>query len=161
MWHLGTWFSRHGGVGVMVGPDDLRGLFQPKQFYDSVIPPTLRWPCSRFPRESSSQAFKQQNLHRWDGEHRGWRGSGVPPSTEVPLLQQQAVIWGHFEAKVVPGRLPDAAQQWCSRQRCCYLSNSFKETTELPMHPAFTYCCLINIFASDPCWILVPWITQF
>jgi len=29
MWHLGTWFSRHGGVGVMVGLDDLRGLFQP------------------------------------------------------------------------------------------------------------------------------------
>ena len=29
MWHLGTWFSRHEGVGVMVGLDDLRGLFQP------------------------------------------------------------------------------------------------------------------------------------
>jgi len=29
MWHLGTWFSRHGGVGWMVGLDDLRGLFQP------------------------------------------------------------------------------------------------------------------------------------
>jgi len=29
MWHLGTWFSRRGGVGVTVGPDDLRGLFQP------------------------------------------------------------------------------------------------------------------------------------
>jgi len=24
-----TWFSRHGGVGLMVGLDDLRGLFQP------------------------------------------------------------------------------------------------------------------------------------
>jgi len=23
-----TWFSRHGGVGLMVGLDDLRGLFQ-------------------------------------------------------------------------------------------------------------------------------------
>ena len=29
MWHFRTWFSRHGGVGVMVGADDLRGLFQP------------------------------------------------------------------------------------------------------------------------------------
>ena len=28
MWPLGTWFSRHGGVGVTVGLD-LRGLFQP------------------------------------------------------------------------------------------------------------------------------------
>ena len=24
-----TWFSRHGGVGLTVGLDDLRGLFQP------------------------------------------------------------------------------------------------------------------------------------
>jgi len=29
MWHFGTWFSRRGGVGVMVGLGDLRGLFQP------------------------------------------------------------------------------------------------------------------------------------
>jgi len=29
MWHLGTWFSRHGGVGVTVGLGDLGGLFQP------------------------------------------------------------------------------------------------------------------------------------
>jgi len=28
-WHFGTWFSRHGGVGLMVGPDDHRGHFQP------------------------------------------------------------------------------------------------------------------------------------
>jgi len=25
----GIWFSRHGGIGWMVGPDNLRGLFQP------------------------------------------------------------------------------------------------------------------------------------
>ena len=29
MWHFRTWFSRHSSVGVMVGLDDLRGLFQP------------------------------------------------------------------------------------------------------------------------------------
>ena len=37
MWHLGTWFS--GGLGsvrFMVGLDDLKGLFQPKRFYDSM-----------------------------------------------------------------------------------------------------------------------------
>ena len=28
-WHLRTWFSRHGGVRLMVGLDGLRGLFQP------------------------------------------------------------------------------------------------------------------------------------
>ena len=31
MWHLGTWFSDGlGSVRLMVGPDDLKGLFQPK-----------------------------------------------------------------------------------------------------------------------------------
>jgi len=28
MWHFGTWFSKHGGVGLTDGLD-LRGLFQP------------------------------------------------------------------------------------------------------------------------------------
>jgi len=27
--HFRIWFNRHGGVGWMVGLDDLRGLFQP------------------------------------------------------------------------------------------------------------------------------------
>ena len=34
MWHFRMWFSRHGGVELMVGLDDLRGLLQS---YDSVI----------------------------------------------------------------------------------------------------------------------------
>ena len=29
MLHFGTWYSRHGGVGLTVRLDDLRGLFQP------------------------------------------------------------------------------------------------------------------------------------
>ena len=29
MWHFRTWFSRHGGAGVVVGLGDLRGLLQP------------------------------------------------------------------------------------------------------------------------------------
>jgi len=29
MWHFGTWFSSHGGVGLTVGLNDLRALFQP------------------------------------------------------------------------------------------------------------------------------------
>ena len=28
MWHWGTWFSGHGGFGLMVGLDDLSSLFQ-------------------------------------------------------------------------------------------------------------------------------------
>jgi len=31
-----TWFSRHGGAGLVVGLDDLRGLFQPSSFYDPM-----------------------------------------------------------------------------------------------------------------------------
>jgi len=27
VWHVKIWFSRHGGVGLTVGLDDLRGLF--------------------------------------------------------------------------------------------------------------------------------------
>jgi len=37
MWRLGTWFS--GGLGSvqsMVGPDGLKGLYQIKQFRDSM-----------------------------------------------------------------------------------------------------------------------------
>ena len=34
MWCLGTWFSGGlGSVGLTVGLDDVKGLFQPKQFY--------------------------------------------------------------------------------------------------------------------------------
>ena len=29
MWHLGIWFSGHGGNGLMVGLADHRSLFQP------------------------------------------------------------------------------------------------------------------------------------
>ena len=37
MWCLGTWFS--GGLGSVrftVGLDDLKGIFEPKRFYDSL-----------------------------------------------------------------------------------------------------------------------------
>lgn len=38
IWHLWIWFSGElCGPGLMVGFDDLRSLFEPKQFNDSVI----------------------------------------------------------------------------------------------------------------------------
>lgn len=40
VWHLGIWFSADpggGGAGLLVGLRDLRGLFQPEQFHDSVL----------------------------------------------------------------------------------------------------------------------------
>jgi len=42
MWHLVTWFRGGlGSVGLMVGLDDLRGVYQPKCFYDSKYCNTL------------------------------------------------------------------------------------------------------------------------
>jgi len=38
MWHLGTWLS--GGLGsvrLMIGINDLKDIFQPKWFYDSMV----------------------------------------------------------------------------------------------------------------------------
>jgi len=35
IWHFSTWFSKHGGIGLTVGLDDLRGLFQPSLFCNS------------------------------------------------------------------------------------------------------------------------------
>jgi len=38
MWCLGTWFSDGlGSARFVIGLDDLKGLFQHKRFYDSVI----------------------------------------------------------------------------------------------------------------------------
>jgi len=39
MCYFGVWLSRHGGVGLTGGLDDLRGLFQPMtlRFYDFMI----------------------------------------------------------------------------------------------------------------------------
>jgi len=36
VWHFGTWFSGGlGSISFMVGLHDLKGVFQPKRFYDS------------------------------------------------------------------------------------------------------------------------------
>lgn len=38
MWFLGTWFiGGFGSVRLTLGPDDLKGLSQPKPFYDSIL----------------------------------------------------------------------------------------------------------------------------
>lgn len=41
MWieHLGTWLGEPSNAGLMVGIDDLRDLFQPERFYDSLRSP--------------------------------------------------------------------------------------------------------------------------
>lgn len=35
--HFRRWLNGHGGIVLMVGLADLRGHFQPKEFYDSKI----------------------------------------------------------------------------------------------------------------------------
>lgn len=37
LWHLGSWFSEHGGGGLTVGQDDLHSVLQSEQFYDFMI----------------------------------------------------------------------------------------------------------------------------
>ena len=47
LFRSGTWFS--GGLGsvrLTVGLDDLKGLFQPKRFYDSKLSSNLYQHCS-------------------------------------------------------------------------------------------------------------------
>lgn len=39
MWHVETWFGgEQSSAGLAVELDDLKSLFQPKRFYDSMIP---------------------------------------------------------------------------------------------------------------------------
>ena len=40
MWHFRTWFSRHGGVGLTVGLDDLKSLIHSMilSFYEVSLP---------------------------------------------------------------------------------------------------------------------------
>ncbi|KAK4815132.1 hypothetical protein QYF61_017573, partial [Mycteria americana] len=75
MWCLGTWFS--GGLGsarLTVGLDDLKGLFQSKQFYDSMIPKTV-------------VCFQAQ--HRYLA--RTPKGSGLPMKGHKILMGQMTV----------------------------------------------------------------------
>lgn len=57
MWHLGLWLSGEiGSAGVMVGLDDLRGIFQPKLFYDCISRRPRIWVLS--PYASEGQYWK-------------------------------------------------------------------------------------------------------
>lgn len=57
MYHLGTWFcGQFGSAGLTVGPDDLRGFFQPKQFCDSVPSPALEEESHAVPRAGAGHS---------------------------------------------------------------------------------------------------------
>jgi len=80
MWHFGTLFSRHGGAGWMVGLDDLRGLFQPYRFYDSM---KEIWPVAGDSLWSLSGTHWRQGSglrtenHRCPSWWRGWLEHGI------------------------------------------------------------------------------------
>lgn len=79
MYHLGTWFcGQLGSGGLTVGPDDLRGFFQTKQFCDSMPSPALE--------ETESHAVAG------DSE---WAGAS-------PTHWQQAVPAGHIQETKEP-----------------------------------------------------------
>ena len=124
MWHFRIWFSRNGGVGWMVGLDDLRGLFQPViLWFSKGLPrggqpvPAARahlGPCSVAPEMATLQGFEEAKEGRQladDGRSRlcaggcggnaaalGWQ-PGVEPIRHV--LQQ-----GSASLQAPPAPLP-------------------------------------------------------
>ena len=112
MWLFRTWFSRHGGVGITVGLDDLRGLFQPSWFYDSAPWPVwtgrFTWPSARqnshdgsgqqadalLCRQAPSSAGRRLALHR--GKRGRVGGSSlcsphVTSAVRMPCLRRQVL----------------------------------------------------------------------
>ncbi|KAK4810447.1 LOW QUALITY PROTEIN: hypothetical protein QYF61_004227, partial [Mycteria americana] len=76
-WHLGTWFS--GGLGSVrftVGLDDLKGLFQPIRFCDSITTGT------------KGKAYQQHFMHKW-----------------IQCVQPHSPLGGSPEGQRSPGRL--------------------------------------------------------
>lgn len=75
MWHLRTGLSAgRGAAGLMLALGDLKGLFQPKQFHDSLTAPnrTHGWgdaasPGALLGRAGAAQAVPEQSWERWGG----------------------------------------------------------------------------------------------
>jgi len=77
--HFGTWFSRHGGVGWMVELDDVRGLFKPSWFYDSMR--------DGLQMKSQKTAWKHQPA--WRAAEPGPWGAALPLSTCLKLQEMK------------------------------------------------------------------------
>ena len=87
---LQTPFSRHGGDGLTVGLDDLRGLFQPQRFYESMtalglyLRGDLHDEESRYPGEEDAQTC--QDTHEKEE-------SKSCPRPQGTVLRSQEVFW--------------------------------------------------------------------
>lgn len=81
----------------------------------------------------------------------GWGESGMLLSTKVLLLQKQAGFWGILRQKWYPGGCWLLPSRDAPGTDAPASAASSRRPTELLMHPTFTYCHLINIFASDLC----------
>ena len=91
------WFSRHGGVGLTVGLDDRRGLFQ------AMI---LRWPgCRTWVGKMSMMTLRPLTL-----KVRGTRGCCVG---HPACLQASALCWWLLFTKSRPVALGAVWQMWC------------------------------------------------
>lgn len=73
MWYLGMWFN--GGLGSVrskVGPDDLAGHFQPKQFYDSLkFYHSLETPGLQLSRVNNQLQQEKSKKHNGQSLHFG------------------------------------------------------------------------------------------
>ena len=111
------WFNRHGVVGWMVGPDDLRGLFQPMilWFYGSMIlfaesaaSPVLAAQSHILLRDlpQCNQPGRKGNSSVWQ------RGPGAAGATGRCLCRMGGVLAGDTAQErhtAVKGMLPAAA----------------------------------------------------
>jgi len=102
MWHFRIQFSSHGGVGWMVGLDDLRGLVQPMilWFYEFVPESCgIHWNCYRDSRNYSScesqigQGKMKRHCRRWE-----WNRVTIKPPLSIsgflpPFLSPQYKTW--------------------------------------------------------------------
>ena len=98
MWHFGTWFSRHGGVGVTAGLDDLRGLFQPQWFYDNKSykhSNMVTWKII-LKLWSASAAFKSINLF-WERSWMGKTKNQSPSPEDSKYLQLTLRLRCHLQ----------------------------------------------------------------
>jgi len=116
MWHFRIWFSRNGGVGCMVGLDDLRGLFQPMILWFYGAAPSQRAPG------------------RWRGWWPQWDTGPRAASRERGLHQSRSACLGKFS------RLQNREQLYCF---ILQTKTSWEFLKCLPSPQRAVYSCLV------------------
>ncbi|XP_053905830.1 uncharacterized protein LOC128849226 [Cuculus canorus] len=99
MWCCGTRFSQHGGVGLMVGLDELRALFQAHRFSDSLTSRQLSIPPDPQTLSAHPPSVSQ----------------GLPPGTAGRLLPPELIRLPRKRAQQPNPSCPDRALRWNAR----------------------------------------------